>query len=278
LKTTIKPSKNWGILQMQLKIKPALIILILCLLFLLQPFSHADIIPEKPENYVVDLADIIDNSSEYKLNQYLRELEQKTTAQLVILTIKSLEGESIEDFSITIAHDRWKLGQKEKDNGVLLLISLKDRKYRIEVGYGLEGVIPDSLAGTIGRNYLAPFFSRGEYSKGVYVTALALANKIAADSGVKITGMPKIKGSIQRTVQGSGKDQPVSLMGKIISLAFFVIMFILFIKNPRLFLMFFLLSSMGGRRGAWGGGGGFGGGSFGGGGGGFGGGGASGGW
>jgi len=259
---------------MQLKIKPALIILILCLLFLLQPFSHADIIPEKPGNYVVDLADIIDNSSEYKLNQYLQELEQKTTAQLVVLTIKSLEGGSIEDFSITIAHDRWKLGQKGKDNGVLLLISLKDRKYRIEVGYGLEGVIPDSLAGTIGRNYLAPFFSRGEYSKGVYATALALANEIAADSGVKITGMPKIKGSVQRT----GKDRPVSLMGKIMSLVFFVIMFILFIKNPRLFLMFFLLSSMGGRRGAWGGGGGFGGGGFGGGGGGFGGGGASGGW
>ena len=163
---------------------------------------HADIIPEKLESYVVDLADIIDNSSEYKLNQYLQELEQKTTAQLVILTIKSLEGGSIEDFSITIAHDRWKLGQKGKDNGVLFLISLKDKKYRIEVGYGLEGVIPDSLAGTIGRNYLVPFFRKGEYSKGVYVTALALANEIAADSGVKITGMPKIKGSVQRT----GKD------------------------------------------------------------------------
>jgi uncharacterized protein len=255
---------------MQLKIKPALIILILCLLFFLQPFSHADIIPEKPGNYVVDLADIIDNSSEYKLNQYLQELEQKTTAQFVILTIKSLEGLSIEDFSITIAHDRWKLGQKGKDNGVLLLISLKDKKYRIEVGYGLEDVIPDSLAGTMGRNYLVPFFSRGEYSKGVYTTALALANKIAADSGVKIIGMPKIKGSVRRT----GKDQPVSFIGKIISLVFFVIMFIFFIKNPRLFLMFFLLSSMGGRRGVWGGGGGFGGG----GGGGFGGGGASGGW
>jgi len=164
--------------------------------------SHADIIPEKPESYVVDLADIIDNSSEYKLNQYLRELKQKTTAQVAILTIKSLEGESIENLSITVAHDRWKLGEKGKDNGVLLLISIKDRKYRIEVGYGLRGVISDSLAGSIGRDYLVPFFSKGEYSKGVYVTALALANEIAADSGVKITGMPKIKGSAQRT----GKD------------------------------------------------------------------------
>jgi len=216
---------------MQLKIKPALIILILCLLFLLQPFSHADIIPEKPGNYVVDLADIIDKNSEYKLNQYLQELEQKTTAQLVVLTIKSLEGGSIDDFSITIAHDRWKLGQMGKDNGVLFLISLKDKKYRIEVGYGLEGVIPDSLAGTIGRNYLVPFFRKGEYSKGVYVTALALANEIAADSGVKITGMPKIKGSAQRT----GKDQPVSFMGKIISLVFFCDYVYSFYKKPKAF-------------------------------------------
>ena len=84
----------------------------------------------------------------------------------------------------------------------MLLISIKYRKYRIEVGYGLRGVISDSLAGSIGRDYLLPFFSKGEYSKGVYVTALALANEIAADSGVKITGMPKIKGSAQRT----GKD------------------------------------------------------------------------
>ena len=164
--------------------------------------SHADIIPEKPESYVVDLADIIDNSSEYKLNQYLRELKQKTTAQLAILTIKSLEGESIEDLSIAVAHDRWKLGKKGKDNGVLLLISLKDRKYRIEVGYGLEGVIPDSLAGSIGRSYLVPFFRKGDYSNGIFAAATVIANLIAEDSGVKITGMPKIK----RTDQRTGKD------------------------------------------------------------------------
>lgn len=259
---------------MKLKYSLSAFLLILCLFFLPATSSHAVSIPENPGSHVVDLAGIIDNSTEVKLNQYLKELEQRTTAQIAILTIKSLEGESIEDLSITVAHDRWKLGQKGKDNGVLLLVSFMDRKYRIEVGYGLEGVIPDSLAGSIGRSYLVPFFKKGDYSNGIFAAAAVMANLIAEDSGVKITGMPALKRSVQRT----GKDEPAGIFGTIISLLFFVILAILFIKNPRLFLMLFLLSSMGGRRGSWGGGGGFGGGGFGGGGGGFGGGGASGGW
>lgn len=235
-------------------------------------------IPDQPQRYVVDLAAIIDDATENRLNGYLQELEQKTSAQMIVLTISSLEGESIEDFSIRIAHDKWKLGQKGKDNGVLFLIAFKDRKYRIEVGYGLEGVLPDSLVGSMERNILVPYFRKGDYSDGIFATALAMANKIAADAGVKIEGMPQIKYRTSPT--GSGK--PASPLSAIIGIVFFIIMAILFIKNPRAFLLLLLFSSMGGRRGSWGGGGGFGGGGFGsfggGGGGGFGGGGASGGW
>jgi len=240
--------------------------------------SHSADIPEKPVNYVVDLAGIMDNATEKRLNGYLQELEQKTTAQLVVLTIKSLEGESIEDFSIKIAHDNWKLGQKGKDNGVLFLISVTDRKYRIEVGYGLEGVLPDSMVGSLGRNFLVPLFRKGEYSKGIFLTAVAMANEIAVDAGVNIQGMPKVN----RRVQPIIKEKTGGLLHTIMTIGFLIIVVILFIKNPRLFLMLLLFSSMGGRRGSWGSGGGFGGGGFGsfggGGGGGFGGGGATGGW
>jgi uncharacterized protein len=230
-----------------MKLKRNLIYLlsILFLSLLTAQFSHAVSIPENPGNHVVDLAGIIDNSTEAKLNQYLSELEQKTTAQIAILTIKSLEGESIEDLSITVAHDKWKLGQKGKDNGVLLLVSLSDRKYRIEVGYGLEGVIPDSMAGSIGRSYLVPFFKKGEYSNGIYAASLALANEIANDSGVKITGMPQLKRTLHRT----GKDQSISLFGKIVSFIFFLILIIFFIRNPKLFLMLLLFSWFRRRRG-----------------------------
>lgn len=253
-----------------------LITLFLCLLAASVSYSAG--VPERPLNYVVDLAGIVDDATENRLNGYLQQLEQKTTVQLVILTIKSLEGESIEDFSISIAHDKWKLGQKGKDNGVLFLISLNDRKYRIEVGYGLEAVLPDSLVGSLGRNTLVPFFKKGDYSNGIFAATLAMANEIASDSGVTINGMPTIKPGIQQ----KRMDKPAGLFNTIAGIVILFILLILFIKNPRLFLLLFLFSSMGGRMGSWGGGGGFGGGGFGsfggGGGGGFGGGGASGGW
>lgn len=242
----------------------------LCLLFGSIAYAVLPPVPSKPTQYVVDLADIIDNNIELNLNTYLRELEQKTTAQVVILTILSLEGESLEDFSISTAHDRWKIGQKDKDNGVLIVISLQDKQYRFEIGYGLEGILPDSLVGSIGRKFLVPYFQKGDYSTGIYTATLAVANKIASDSGVKITGMPKLNTDIyaKRTRKGGNTIQTI------FALLFLFGAIILFIKNPRLFLFLLLASSLGGgRRGGWSSGGGFGGG-----GGGFGGGGASGGW
>jgi uncharacterized protein len=263
---------------MALRTKPKSLIAAVIIFLLIVSVALSAGIPDRPERYVVDLAGIVDDATENRLNGYLQELEQKTTAQMVVLTILSLEGESIEDFSITIAHDKWKLGQKGKDNGLLFLISMKDRKYRIEVGYGLEGVLPDSLVGSIGRDVLVPYFKKGDYSNGIFATTLAMANKVAADAGVKIEGMPLIN---YRTLP-TGKGEPGSPISMIIGIVLLIIMGILFIKNPRAFLLFLLFSSMGGRRGSWGGGGGFGGGGFGsfggGGGGGFGGGGVSGGW
>ncbi len=263
---------------MAFRTKHIALITIVFIVFTFLPVAQPVDIPETPQRYVVDLAGIVEDVTENRLNGYLQELEQKTTAQVVVLTLPSLEGESIEEFSVTIAHDKWKLGQKGKDNGVLFLIALQDRKYRIEVGYGLEGLLPDSLVGSLGRDLLVPYFRKGDYSNGVFATTLAMANKIAADAGVKIEGMPSIKYRTQPT----GKDKSVDPLSAIIGIVFLIIMGILFIKNPKAFLLFLLFSSMGGRRGSWGGGGGFGGGGFGsfggGGGGGFGGGGASGGW
>ena len=237
--------------------------------------GHSVEIPVLPAAPVVDLAGIIDNDAESKLNRYLRELETKTGAQMAILTLDSLEGQALEELSITIAHDRWKLGQKGKDNGVLVVVALNDKKYRIEIGYGLESLLPDSLVGGIGRQYLVPAFKKGDYSTGIYAAAVVMANAIARDAGVEITGLPAVK----KAYPSNKRNKSPGVIGKIFSLLFFVIMVIVFIKNPRLFLTYLLISSMGGRGGHWGGsGGGFGGGGFGGGGGGFGGGGASGGW
>ena len=252
------------------------LIVIIYLSLVITSYAVIPPIPQKPSQYVVDLADIIENDVEIRLNGHLQELEQKTTAQVVVLTLLSLEGESLEDFSISTAHDKWKLGQKGKDNGVLIVIVLKDKKYRFEIGYGLEGVLPDSFIGSIGRNYFVPYFQKGDYTGGIYAGTLAVINRIASSEGVEISGMPKLETGInsERYPRGGG------ILRTIFVLLFFLGAIILFIKNPRLFLFLLLASSLGGsRRGGWSSGGGFGGsGSFGGGGGGFGGGGASGGW
>jgi uncharacterized protein len=248
-----------------------ILVIAACLLF--ASIAHAVIpaIPSKPAQYVVDLAGIIDKNTELKLDAYLKELEQKTTAQVVVLTILSLQGESLEDFSISTANDKWKLGQKGKDNGVLIVVSLQDKRYRFEIGYGLEGILPDSFVGSIGRKFIVPNFQKGDYSTGIYTATLAVINRIASANGVEITGMPKLNTGIYAEGKGKGGN----IVQTVFTFLFLAGAIILFIKNPRLFLFLLVASTLGGgRRGGWGSGGGFGGG----GGGGFGGGGASGGW
>ncbi|MFQ5454924.1 MAG: TPM domain-containing protein [Nitrospirota bacterium] len=260
---------------MKLRIKSLVLIISIGFWFITAISFAKPIIPDRPLNHVVDLAGIINDNQEAGLNRYLLELEQKTTAQMIVLTITSLEGESIDLFSIETA-EKWRLGQKGKDNGVLLLISLQDKKYRFEIGYGLEGILPDSLVGTIGRKFLVPYFRKGDYSTGIFTAALAVISEIATDAGVEIAGMPVVSRPV-RSIRGRRSG----LFDSIFSIIFFLVIIYLFIRYPRLFMFFLLFSVLGGgrRSSSWGGGGGFSGGSFGGGGGGgFGGGGASGGW
>ncbi len=247
------------------------VFIIICLT---APRSYAEVkVPARPYNYVVDSAGIINDNMEADLNRYLLELEQKTTAQMVVFTIPGLEGESIEDLSISIANDKWRLGNKDKDNGLLLIVALQDKKYRFETGYGLEGILPDSRLGTIGREYLVPYFKKGDYSSGIFLASLAVINEISSDAGVEITGMPKFRAGAR--THGRTKRGKPTILSVIFSILFFIGLIYVAIKHPRLFMFFLIMSMMGGgRRSGWSGGGGFGGG----GGGGFGGGGASGGW
>jgi uncharacterized protein len=229
-----------------------------------------------PRDYVVDLAGIVRSDLKNELNAYLQTLEQKTTAQVLVLTVRTLDSQNIEEFALN-TKEKWKLGQKGKDNGVLIVVAVNDRKYRIEVGYGLESVLPDSMVGSIGREYFVPYFRAGDYSTGIYAGTIAVIRTIAAHEGVSIT-----TGSERTQPHGASTRKPISTFNKIILIAFGVILLVLCLANPgQCFLLLLLFSRGGGGGGGWSGGsGGFGGGgSFGGGGGGSGGGGgASGGW
>ena len=144
-----------------------------------------------PRKYVEDRANIVSDIAEKGLNGYLQELEQKTGAQVIVLTIDTTGDIPIETYAIELAA-KWKLGQKGKDNGVLVVVAKDDRAYRIEVGYGLEGVLPDGFCGTVGRLYFVSKFQKGQFSEGIYQGVVVMVNKIAEERGIKITGMPNM--------------------------------------------------------------------------------------
>lgn len=241
--------------------------------------GYAEIDLPKPRHYVEDYAGVISESEEHSLNGILQELEQKTGAQYIVLTVQTTDGLPIEQFSIELA-ERWKLGQKGKDNGMLFVLAAKDRRYRFEVGYGLEGFVTDQYCGRVGREVLVPELKKGDYSRGIYHANLQVIRKIADEHGVTLGGIPNIKPV--RTQERRG----LPCCGYLPLLFLFLILFGGVGRGMGWWLFLpFLLGGFGGyggygRSGSYGGGsfgGGFGG--FGGGmGGGFGGGGASGSW
>jgi uncharacterized protein len=235
-----------------------------------------------PSHYVEDYANVINSTHEQRLNGILQELEQKTGAQYIILTVETTGGMTIEQLSIELA-EKWKLGQRGKDNGMLFSLAVKERKYRFEVGYGLEGFITDQFCGRVGREVLVPYLKEGNYGEGIYQANLKVVKKIAAEAGVTLTGMPRVPPmSTQR--RNVRRGLPCCSI-----LPILIFMFLVFGRGGRgmglWFFLPFMLGGFGGH-GGYGRSGSFGGGSFGGSfggfgggmGGGFGGGGASGGW
>jgi uncharacterized protein len=143
-----------------------------------------------PAHYVEDRAGVIDLGQEQILNEILHELEQKTTIQYIILTIPTLGGVPIEQFSIDLADRQWKLGQAGKDNGFLFVLASQDRKYRFEVGRGLESVLPNSFCDNIGRQTLLPLLQQGRMSDGIFQANLAVIRTLVQSSGVTISLLP----------------------------------------------------------------------------------------
>lgn len=125
---------------------------------------------------VTDNAEILSGSMRASLTERLKAHEDRTGNQIAVLTVPSLEGESIEEYADAVFKE-WKLGQKGRDNGILVIVAPQDRRMRIEVGYGLEGSLPDSAAGSIIRNAMTPRFRTGDYNGGIDagVSAILLA-------------------------------------------------------------------------------------------------------
>jgi uncharacterized protein len=219
---------------------------------------------------VVDLAGVLSRSDQAKIAASLLQFQRSYGPQLQVLVVPKLEDETIESYSIKVV-DEWKLGSEDKDDGVLLLVATEDRKVRIEVGQGLEGDLPDALAGRIIRAGIIPFFKQDQTGAGILIGLSMIAESV----GGKLENIPTPQ--MHRVKRGGGMN-----LGFLLFLGLFLIGPMLSGRGRRggvgtaLLGGLLLGSLMGGGRGGFGGGG-FGGG-FGGGGGGFSGGGASGSW
>lgn len=139
---------------------------LIILLALFLPFRVLAADFPSPAGYVNDFAEMLSPDFRGELEKDLKDFENETTAEIAVVTIEALNDYSIEEYSVQL-FEQWQIGKKEKDNGILLLVSQKDRKMRIEIGYGLEPVVTDSRAGRIIREEMRPNFKKEDYDQGV---------------------------------------------------------------------------------------------------------------
>ena len=236
--------------------------------------AHAEKVSDlpAPTGYVNDFAGVLSPSTVRSVDSLCLSVDRQAHAQIAVVTIKTLDNDqSIEEFA-TELEDKWKVGPKETDRGVLMVLVMQPRRGRIEVGYGLEGILNDAKVGDIGRA-MVPAATEGDYNTAVPLGVNRIAGIIAADAGVTLAPTQR---QYRETVS-AGQPQPLSI-GQVILYGgiLLIILFVLF-RTGGSGLIWFLLGSLmgggggGGRRGG-GYGGGFGGGDDGGGFGGFGGG------
>ena len=222
----------------------------------------------KPTDCVNDFAGVLSASTVTQLKEMCRQVLDKAQASVVVVTVKSTDGQDIFDYAVDL-YQKWGIGFKGKDRGVLIILAVQDRKYYINVGYGLEPILPDGKVGGFGREAV-PYLKNNDYNGAVSLLTSRVIDVIAKDAGVQITT------SQPRRIEPltSSPRQTELSPGAIIAIIV-VIIIVLAVPPLRRLLFYMFLFGGGGGGGYRGGGGwsggGFGGGGFGGGGGGFGG-------
>ena len=229
-------------------------------------------------NYVNDFAGVLDAATQARLNDLCQQVEHKAQAQIAVVTVKSVDGQDVVSYAVAL-YQKWGIGAKGKDRGVLILLATEDHKYWTTVGYGLESILPDGKVGGFGRE-MVPLLRSGDYAGAVTLMTARVATVIAQDAGVTLDNQPPLAATRRQPAPDIGAGTVLVL----IFVLFFIVIPILraifrgrgggrggggsgFLSG---LLWSMLLSNMGGGRGGFGGGG-FGGGFGGGGGGGFGG-------
>jgi uncharacterized protein len=207
----------------------------------------ADKYPQ-PRGAVNDFANVIDQESSAKMEALAREVLQKTGTAVVVVTVPTIgEGEETSLY-VNGLYKAWGIGKKGEDKGVLIFLTVKERKIRIETGYGVEGILPDGLVGEIRDKYLKPQLQAGNYGQAFYDTMYVLSSYIAKDANVELSESPAPQRSRART-----EKKGFNVFGLILFLVAAALL--LGTKGGRSMLPWLLLLLMSGGRGGGGGGG-----------------------
>ncbi len=164
----------------------------------------ADFAALKPQGYISDYAGVVDPAAKAALEQYCALVEAKTGAQIAVLTVPSLEGEPVEDVANSVFR-KWGVGQKTTNEGVLLLLATQDRRMRLEVGYGLEPILPDGFAGSVLRA-MSPFLRESRYGEAVTEAVQTIGTRVAQAKNVTLDG------SLPRAARPSSRSTPFPLI------------------------------------------------------------------
>ena len=138
------------------------------------------------DGFISDNANVLDTGAKNSINAFLWDLQKKTGADIAVVTVKSLDGKSIEQTALDVGRE-FKIGKKGENTGAVVLVAPNERKLRIEIGYGLEGIIPDGKAGRIRDEQMLPYFRQGDYQSGIWRGTYQLADYIARAYGVTLS-------------------------------------------------------------------------------------------
>jgi uncharacterized protein len=230
----------------------AMVVMSLTLAMRAEPISQL-----RPSGYVNDFAHVLDARSTDQMNSICQQIDAKAHAQIAVVTINSLDGEDVESYAVNL-FKQWGIGSKATNRGILILYAIKDRRARVEVGYGLEPILPDGKVGGFQREAI-PQMRSGDYSGALLLVTSRIADVIAQDAGIQLTNMPA-----RAPTRPVAQPQGGLSLGGIIVIA--IVILIVMVTPLRSLLFWIIFSQLFGGRGGGGnwGGGGFGGGGFGG--------------
>jgi len=194
----------------------------------------------KPVGAVNDFASVIPEPARQRMEGISREILEKTGVSIVVVTVESIGDDAIETYANELYRD-WGIGKKGEDKGALILLAMKERRVRIEAGYGVEGILPDGLTGQILDDAVIPYFKNGQYGEGLYNGLISVARVIAKDAGVEISGEYKAVKQVRKRPVGFLGLRPLLLL----------LLFLFFMFGSRSLWPWLFLSGMSGRGGRY---------------------------